>query len=186
MMMKYLNQIEPRRVPVFAAGFVLLAAVALVTYLVFPQFKARRAAVRDRAQLEQIVEAGRAISAEHAQLYAEVAQLEADLLEGPGAMREQDLEAFVIGSVQTTAWRRDLELVAIQPAAGARIGTIQETLFQLELAGRYADLHAWLQDLHAELASAIVRELALVPVDDTGADPRLRAAVSMAAYRRTQ
>jgi len=186
MMMKYLNQIEPRRVPLFAGGFFFLAAAALLTYLVFPQYKARRAAVRERAQLEVVVEAGRAVSAERAQLHADVEQLELGLSGGADALRVQDLEAFVIGRVQETAWRRDLELVSVQPVAGKQIGTVQETLFELELAGGYADLTTWLEDVHAALASAVVRELALTPVEGDGSDPRLRAAVSMAAYRRVQ
>ena len=183
-MTKYLARIEPRRVPLFAAAFIVLVAGALGSYLVLPQYKAKRAAVGERLKLEQTVEDAQSLTEEQARLYGDVERLELALHSDANGLSQQALEAFVIERLQDIAWRRDLEFVSIQPLPGGQIGAIQETLFELELAGEWPDLQAWLGALHTELASVVVRQLSLTPLDE-GSAPRLRAALIVAAYGST-
>ena len=184
-MMKYLARIEPRRVPLFAAAFVVLVAGALGSYLVLPQYKAQRAAVGEQLKLEQTVEDAQSLTEEQALLYADVERLELALHSDANGLPQQALEAFVIERLQDIAWRRDLEFVSIQPLPGGQIGAIRETLFELELVGEWSDLQAWLGALHTELAAVAVRDLSLTPLDQESSAPRLRAALIVAAYGST-
>ncbi len=179
-MMKHLARIDPQRIPMFAGAFILLVAAALVTYLILPQYKAHRAVSREQSTLHQTVEAARSVTVERARLQADVERLELEL--HTGELPQQALEAFVIGRLQDISWRREIELVAIQPSPGAQLGAVQETLFQLELAGEYADLHDWLRDIHVDLDSVTVKELSLSPLDSQTPEPRLRAGLVVAAY----
>jgi len=184
-MMKYLARIEPRRVPLFAAAFVVLVAGALGSYLVLPQYQAQRAAAGEQLKLEQTVEDAQSLTEEQALLYADVERLELALHSDANGLSQQALEAFVIDRLQDIAWRRDLEFVSIQPLPGGRIGAIRETLFELEVVGEWSDLQAWLGALHTELAAVVVRDLSLTPLDQESSAPRLRAALIVAAYGST-
>lgn len=181
-MMKHIAQIDPRRIPLLAAGLVMLVAAALLAYLILPQYKLHRAALSGQETLHHTVQAAEPVSAEHARLQTGVEQLELELRDDADGLPQQALEAFVIGRLQDISWRHQIELLAVQPSVGAQVGTIQETLFQLELAGGYAELHAWLRDLRGELDTVIVKQLSLAPVDGETSDPRLRAALVVAAY----
>ncbi|HUO82313.1 MAG TPA: GspMb/PilO family protein [Gammaproteobacteria bacterium] len=178
-----LARLDPKRLPLLAGGITLLACVTLSVYLVLPQYRTWRAASTERDGLELSVQAAPSVAAEHLRLVGEVQALETALRGDAGSMPEQALEAFVIGRLQDLSWRRGVDLVSVQPMPPGTVGAIRETTFQLELEGGYAELRAWLGDIGGELGFVTIRQLALVPQDGEGDDPRLRAALILAAYR---
>lgn len=185
-MMKHLARIEPQRMTLFAGGIVLLIGATLAAYLVMPQYRAHRAALQEQAALQRVVDTARNVEAEQARLEAEVERLDAELRDNEDALPQQALEAFVIGRLQEISWRRQIELIAVEPSQGTQIGPVQETLFELELAGEYENFHGWLRDLHGELDSVAVRNLSLAPLESKGSDPRLHAGLVVAAYRSVE
>jgi hypothetical protein len=180
-MTPWLKSIDPRRVPLFAAAVLALGAAALALYVVLPQEKARRAALDEKAALAPSTAAAAALKAERAALEQTVRGLVA-ATSGPQAqLSRQALEAATIEDLQDIARRHDVELVAIAPRAGAEIGALEETTYEVELVGAYADTVKLLRDLRAELEPLVVRELTLTPRDDAR-DPALRARLVAATF----
>jgi Tfp pilus assembly protein PilO len=182
-MNKHLARLDPKRLPLLAGGAMLLACAVLTAYLVMPQYRAWRAAANERDGLELSVQAAQPVAAENRRLAAEVQALETALRGDAENLPEQALEAFVIGRLQDLSWRRGVELISVQPMPPGTVGTIREITFQLELAGSYADLRAWLGDVGEELEFVTIRQLGLEPQQGEASDPRLRAALILAAYR---
>lgn len=184
-MRKYLGRLDPKRVPLLAGGVTMLVLAALLIYVILPQYRGWQAAASERHTLELSVQAAASVSAEHRRLVAELEDLENALNGDAERMPQQALEAFIIGRLQELSWRRDIELVSVQPRPPASLGAIEETSFELELAGGYTNLRAWLGDMTAELGFVTVRQLALTPQEQEGQDPRLHAALILSAYRGT-
>ena len=184
-MIASLATVDPKRVPLFAAAAVALVAAAAVSYVVLPQLKAHRAAGDLRATLAESVGSSAALVVEHARLQDEVLELEHALQNDGGGLPQHALEAFLIGRLQDVAHRSAIQLESVEPTSGEDIGGVHETLFEIELTGEYATVHAWLRTLRHELVAVVPRELVLAPVDDSP-NPRLRATVLAAAYRNVE
>jgi hypothetical protein len=184
--MNYVARIGPQRMPVFAGALVLVVAALLFGYLILPQYKAQRAASQHLSSLQQTVQVAPSVAAEQARLQADVERLELAMQNGVNGMPQQALETFITGRLQKISWRREIELMAIQASPGARIGGVQETLFQLELMGEYDDLQNWLRNIRVELDFATVRQLALAPLESQHPEPRLRAQLVVVAYSSVQ
>jgi acylphosphatase len=184
--MNYIARIDPQRMPFFAGALILLVVALLFAGLILPQYKVQRAASHDLSRLQQTVQVAPSVAAEQARLQADVERLELEIQNDVNGMPQHALETFVTGRVQSISWRREMELMAIQASPGARIGDVQETLFQLELSGEYDDLHDWLRNIRVELDFATVRQLALAPLESQHSEPRLRAQIVLAAYSSTQ
>lgn len=178
-MMRYLASIDPKRVPLFAAAVIVLVAVTLVLYAVLPQAKARRSALEQRASLEQTAAAAIALGAQRVALQDAVRELVAQ----SAAQRapQQTLVSTVIAQLQEAASRHRVELVAIEPREGVQIDALEETVFEVELVGAYADMVAYLSDVRTEIAPLIVRELSLLPLDDA-AQPDIHAVLVASAF----
>lgn len=182
-MTRYLATIDPQRVPVFAAATVLLVAAALALYVVLPQARARDAALEAKAALAPTAAAAAPLGAERAALEDAVRGLVA-LSAAADAASPQTLAAALMNQLQTAAWRRNVELVAIEPREGAQIDSLQETVFDVELVGAYADVVAYLRDVRSDLAPLVVRELSLTPLDDAP-QPVIHAVLVAAAFGET-
>ncbi|CAN5168041.1 hypothetical protein BH24PSE2_BH24PSE2_14600 [soil metagenome] len=185
-MIRYLAKIDARHVPLLAGGLVVLVAAMLASSVVLPQYRAYRTASGTQTSLQQTMEAARAVAVEQAGLQTDVERLESVLRNDADGPPRNAMEASVISGLQNISWRREIELLSVQPLRGAQIGAVEETLFQLELTGEYADLHAWLRDLHLELDSVVVKRLSLAPLESGGQESRLRAEITVAAYGTAQ
>lgn len=182
-MVKHLTRIDPKRLPLMAGGAALLVTAALFVYLVLPQFKAWRTASAERDGLQQSVQAAPSVAAERLRLGGQVQDLERALRGDAENVPQQAMEAFMIGRLQALSWRRGVELVSVQPLPAGAVGAIEETSFELELAGDYAAVRGWLADLGGDLEFVTVKQLRLAPRDGEDGDPRLTAALILAAYR---
>lgn len=98
----------------------------------------------------------------------------------------KQVEAFVIGRLQSVSWGNNVELVGVEPAAGERVQAFQETLFRVQLTGRYKDLYHWLWDVRNELGFSVIKEFRLARRDNEDADPMLSANLSLASYRAVE
>jgi hypothetical protein len=176
----WLKSIDPRRVPLFAAAVLVLAAAALALYVVLPQEKARRAALAEKAALAPSTATAAALKAERAALEETVRGLVAASTP-ESRLSRRALEAATIEDLQDIARRHGVELVALAPRAGAEIGNLEETTYEVELVGAYADTVKLLRDLREELEPLVVRELTLTPHDEA-ADPAVQARLVAATF----
>lgn len=185
-MMRYLRGIEPKRVPLFAAASVALAGAALVLYVVLPFAKSYRAALADRAALERDTAGAAAVADERAALQAHVSALVAQAADDGSSWRSSAaLVSAVIAKVQEIAGRHDVEVVAIEPSQGKRVGSLQESLFAVELVGDYGDVLAYLRDARVDPTPMVVREVSLAPLDEAP-EPRIHATLVAAAFGAAQ
>jgi hypothetical protein len=182
-MTRWLATVDPKRVPLFAAAAIALVAATLALYVVLPQAKAHSAAREERALLAGAADAAAALAAERAALEATVRGLVA--LAGERDPSSHSLEASMIARLQDLTRRHGVELVAVQPSVGAEVGTLQETVFDVELVGEYGDIVAYLGDVRTELDALVVRELSLLPLDDAS-QPKIHVVLVGAAFGETR
>ena len=184
-MTRYLVAIEPKRVPLFAAATVALAAAALALYVVLPFAKSYRAALGERTTLERDTAGAAAVADERAALQADVSALVAQASAGSSWRSAAALASGVIARIQEIAGRRGVDLVAIEPSLGKRVGSLQENMFEVEIVGDYGDVVAYLRDARVDSAPTVVREISLAPLDDAP-EPRIRATLVAAAFGDAQ
>jgi Tfp pilus assembly protein PilO len=177
--MGWLSTIDPKRVPLFAAALVVLVAAALTLYVVIPQAKARRAALAERTSLAASANAAAALAAERATLEEAVRSLVTAA--GQRDDTAESLAASLIARLQELAARHAVDLVVVEPNAGVEIAALRETTFDVELIGEYDDVVAYLRDVRSEIEPLVVRELSLMPLDESP-QPRIHAAVVAAAF----
>jgi hypothetical protein len=179
--MRWLATVDPKRVPLFGAAAVGLVAAALALYVVLPQAKARSTAFEEKAVRAEAAAAAVRLAAERATLEDAVRNLVASSGATAEPVLRQTLESTVIAQLQDLAWSHDVELVAIQPREGATIDTLRETVFDVELVGGYGDMVEYLRHSRVELEALVVRELSLMPLDDS-AEPQIHAVLVAAAF----
>jgi hypothetical protein len=179
----WLSTIDPKRVPLFAAATVALVAVGLLLYIVVPQAKARRAALEQKASLEAAGNVAAALAAERSALEGTVQGLVA--LAAEHDRTAQPLAASVISQLQELAAQHRVDLIAIQPNAGEEIAVLQETVFDVEVAGEYGDMVAYLRGIRTEIEPLVIRELSLMPLDDA-AQPKIHAVLVASAFGEAQ
>jgi hypothetical protein len=99
----------------------------------------------------------------------------------------KQMEAFIIGRLQSISWRNDVQLVGVEPADGGLAGEFSELLFDVELHGRYLDMFAWLESTKEELGFVVIKQFEMTPISQAGAEePELRVNLTMASYRRVE
>lgn len=99
-----------------------------------------------------------------------------------GALSPEELEADVIGRLQTLSWRHDIELQSIQPRQGDEVDGFQETNFSVSVVGRYPDLYQWLTGLDRELGFIVIKDFRMQPLAATDAS-NIVVDVTLATYR---
>jgi hypothetical protein len=179
-----LKNLEPRVVRLLMVSAATVLAVALFTYVIWPQVKAYRSATNDRTTLERVAEKGEALEPKVASMQHEVEtighQLHGDMVDLP----DKQLEAFVIGRLQGISWRNNVELRGVKPGKGAVVQIFREVLFDVEVSGDYFDLFAWLQELRKELGFVVVKQFFMRPLERDKDNPRLSVKLTIVSYRR--
>lgn len=185
-MFALLERYQPREL---ALILVLLGCVAVApfsTYLVWPGVNELRKLSSVRNTLQASTAGQAQLTTRLNTLRASVADLDQQLHGDAANLPQKEVEAFVIGRLQTISWRNRVDLVGVAPDAGDEIETFQETLFRVSLAGDYFDLYNWLSDLGDELGFVVIKNYQMSPIDRSDATPRLSAELTIAAYRTVQ
>ena len=183
MFRELVDKLEPRQQVMLAGGALLLLVAAIFSYVLLPQIKAYRAGLEARAVLADVAEQGLAVSQQLESLGLELEVLRKELHGDTANLPAEQLESFVIGRLQTISWRNDVELQSIEPAAGGTVQDFQESIFRVELSGKYRDLFSWLGELNDELGFVVIKEYQMRPIEDVAADPDLFVNLSIASYR---
>ena len=178
-----LDRLDHRQLHLLGLGGLLLLGAALVVYGVLPNVKAYRAATETRDVLRQANVAGGSIKEQLTELRQDIARLETQLHGDTANLPEKQLEAFVIGRLQSISWDNRVELVGVQPGQGEQIQTFNENLFEIELTGSYGGLFAWLRDVAAQLGFVVIKEYEMRPAEAVAENPRLHVELTLASYR---
>ena len=178
-----LNKLSDRHLLLALNGIVLLVAVACFMYLVLPKVKANGQQQKLLGSLQQVEVSDQGLSVQLDQVRQRVSELEQELHGDMVNLPPKEMEAYIIGRLQTISWRNDIQLVAVEPIDGGNFDPFQEILFKIELSGDYHDLYQWLTDTGRELGFVVVKEYAMQPLPSNDKVPSLSATLTMASYR---
>ena len=181
MMPAFVARLELRQLWLLGGGVLSVLVALLSTHAVRPQLKAWRVAVAAEAGLRSQQEPPlEPILAQESEAIAELERrLHGEMADVPA----RELEAVVVGRLQSVSLRHEVELVSVRPGRGEQVEMFEELLFAVELSGRYTDLYAWLEDLRGELGFVVIRDFAIQRTNDEGTVPALRANLTVASYR---
>lgn len=161
---------------------VILAGV--VAYVVLPQFKQYSAAKHSYSTLKLAVK-------NDGQLHDELLLVEKQItlihkkLNGEGVnLPFKQFEAHVIGQLQQTAWRNNIELAGVRPRVGEVISHFREILFDVNLSGDYFDIYNLLSDFEKTLGFIVINDFHIRPDTNNKNSGELRVKLTLASYRR--
>lgn len=185
-MREVLNRFDRRELWLILAVAVFAVVALLFTYLVLPKVKIFRGTTQTENTLSKIVENGDQLDTQLAQLNRDIDLLQRRLHGDMASLPEKEIEAYVVGKLQRMSWQNNVQLVGIEPAAGATIESFHEILFRVSLAGDYFDMYQWLREVSSELGFVLIKQYEMRPIDNLGQEPRLSVTLTMATYRAMQ
>ncbi len=180
-----MQALEPRQMQLAGYGVLTLILAGLLMYLVLPQWRAYQSTGASLALLRQGAADGATLEAQLGQLRVDVERLERTLNGDASNLPAKQMEAFVIGRLQTISWRNNLVLVGVQPSEGTPLNEFRELIFDVDLKGGYFDFFDWLQNIDEELGFVVVKRFDISPSagNSTEEEPELQIRLTMAAYR---
>ncbi len=182
-MNELLNKLSDRHLLLALNGAVVLLAVACFMYLVLPMVKANGQQQKLLGSLQHVEVSGQGLATQLTEVRQRVSDLERELHGDMINLPAKEMEAYIIGRLQTISWRNEIQLVAVEPLSGGNFDPFQEILFKIELTGDYHDLYQWLTDAGRELGFVVVKEYAMQPLQTDENIPNLSATLTMASYR---
>lgn len=185
-MQDLLRKFSLRELRLVALGLGTAMTIAIAAAFVFPNIKALRSASSLVSALEaELLKTGE-LDRRLQESRDRIADLKYRLYGDMANLPLRQVESFIIGQLQILSWDNDVELVSVRPSVGQEIRVFQETLFDVELNGRYHDLYRWLWQARNDLGFVVVKELNLRRSDDTDDDPVLLASLNLASYRMSE
>ena len=185
-MRDYLQKVSLRELRLLLLGLTAIVIAAVAVGLVVPRLKALYSANTEISVLEEAVREGAELDRHLQEQHARIEDLRYRLHGDMANLPSRQVEAYVIGRLQRVSWNNDIELVSVEPALGERVQIFQEMLFNVELAGQYADLYRWMLEAREELGYVVVKEYSLARRDNNDEAPELLAQLSLASYRAVQ
>ena len=177
--------LEPAQLQLISYGGLGLLLVTLLTYVVLPEWRAYQSTGSSLQLLRANVTEGASLETQLDAMRAEVERMERTLNGDASNLPAKQMEAFVIGRLQTISWRNDVTLVSVKPREGTPLNQFRELVFDVKLEGSYFDLFDWLNNIGKELGFVVVKRFDIKSSNASanGDQPPLRVDLTMAAYR---
>ncbi len=177
-----LERTEPAKLLLGLSISALLIVIVLVMYLLWPQFQQYREYVASRAVLQEAAPGNSGLSVQLEQAREEVAALSRQLHGDMVGLPARQMEAFIIGRLQTISWDNGVRLVSVKPGSGERIQDFQERLFDIQLHARYSDFYRWLKVIGNDLGFTVVNKYHISPREAKESDPELNINLTIVSY----
>lgn len=180
-----LAALEPRQLQLIGYGGLGLLLAVLLLYVVLPEWRAYRATGASLTLLQAGADEGASLELQLDQLRADIGRMERTLNGDASNLPAKQMEAFVIGRLQTISWRNDVVLVSVQPREGTPVNQFRELVFDVELKGGYFDFFDWLRDIGSELGFVVIKrfQISASGRSDVDEPPPLEVDLTVAAYR---
>ena len=185
-MLTALSRFDKKELWLILAATVCAVMALLFTSLVLPKITTYRGVSKTETTLSKVVENGDVLDTQLAQLNGDIELLQRRLHGDMASLPEKEIEAYVVGKLQRMSWQNNVQLVGIEPSAGATIESFHEILFRVSLAGDYFDLYQWLREVSSELGFVLIKQYEMKPMDNLSQQPRLSVTLTMATYRALQ
>lgn len=183
-MKQLLDQLDRRKIMLLAWSGILLIVAGFSSKALIPKFKANRAAHQSLELLNHAAQNTGNLNTALNSLQSKVTQLEQELHGDMQGLPLNQMEAFVVGRLQSISWNKDVRLVSVEPSPSRQMDEFIEISFSVELNGSYFDLYRWLNDLTEELGFVVVQEYEMVPLSGQDKEPVLAVRLTMASYRK--
>ncbi len=184
-MQDLLNKLDNRQIALVGLSATIVVLAALVIYGFMPKTQELRSLLENRNVMMQMTLDEASSETEVVRLGDELKTLRHRLQGDMANLPLRQMEAFIIGRLQSISWRNDILLVGVEPTIGESVEMYREVLFRVELSGDYFDLLDWLADVSAELGFVVIKEFQLNVAEADPKDPRLTTRLLIAAYRVT-
>lgn len=178
-----LSRFDSRQLKLMGGCAVVLIIAALFAYGVWPQVQELRALRDSHAVLSQVNATPEGAQGEIARMTGTIEESRKRLQGDMANLPIRQMEAFILGRLQTISWRNDVALIGVEPAVGQSVEMYREVLFRVELSGDYFSLLHWLEDVASELGFVVIKEYQLNVAASDPQDPVLRTKLLLAAYR---
>jgi len=177
-----LEKTEPRTLLLGLGGVVLLLVLVMVMYLLWPQVQKYREYSRSQEILGQAAPGNAGLALQLEQVRDEVSTLSRKLHGDMAGLPAKQMEAFIIGRLQTISWDNDVRLVSVKPGVGERIQNFQERLFEIQLRARFHDFYRWLNKTGEDLGFIVVKNYRINPRGRLDLDPELDVRLTIVSY----
>ena len=108
-------------------------------------------------------------------LEEEIAALDARLYGKGLPQPPSQMVSHIIGQLDALAVRHRVDLMSVKPGPRGEVLSFAEVPFDVEIAGGYFDLFAWLQEAETELRPMVVKQFRMAPgARDAGIQMSLR------------
>ncbi len=185
-MVTALSRFDRREFFLILTIMVFTVTTLVFTYLVLPKIKIYLAVAKTESILNNVVDNGGQLNDQIQGLSRDIDLLQRQLHGDMASLPVKEIEAYVVGKLQQISWQNDIQLVGIEPSAGATVETFHEILFRVTLAGDHRNTYRWLREVSSELGFVLVKNFAMQPMEDRAQNPRLSVELTMATYRPVQ
>lgn len=179
----HLSQLEPRSLRIILLSTSLLLMVAVILYVVKPQYQnfadnstsleMLNSQIDDQSQLQQaIIKERKRITELQLQLHGEA-----------GNMPVNEMEAYLVGRLQGLAWDAGIELAGVRPGQAKRIMEFEEISFKVEVSGEYRNLYDWLGRIGDKLGFMLVSNYEISLTGRKTNETPLKMDVTIVFYR---
>jgi Tfp pilus assembly protein PilO len=182
-MVTALSRFDRREFFLILTIMVFTVTTLVFTYLVLPKIKIYLAVAKTESILNNVVDNDAQLNDQIQGLSRDIDLLQRQLHGDMASLPVKEIEAYVVGKLQQISWQNDIQLVGIEPSAGAMIETFHEILFRVTLAGDHLNTYRWLREVSSELGFVLVKNFAMQPMEDRAQNPQLSVQLTMATYR---
>jgi len=174
----YLGALPPRTLFIAVGGLVLLLLVES-WFLLLRQPATEYLQIRsDRAALEAYLRAPQQLPAEISRAERDLAALNAKLAGAGSELAPDRVIVNLMDRLAELAGRHGAALHGVRPAGVKRVLMFDEMAFDIQAAGSYRSLLAWLEDVEKELGPLVVTQFTIkrgAPSSALGMELRLAA-----------
>lgn len=183
---RLLQQLDHRQLRLLLIGTGMTLFACALVYAAVPPTKEYFSIKKTAVLLEEVSEVGGELKELLSHHGAKIEVLEKQLHGDMADLPPKQIESYIIGKLQRISWKNDVEMVSVQPSVGENVQIFSETLFDIQLDGRYGNLYQWLWETRNELGFIVIKKFALRRSNNQDENPILTAEINLASYRAEQ
>jgi len=183
MMQAYLAQIESKNLKIILGLLVFLVVAALHSYLIWPNVKEYRELKESHHLLQSAVSNDGNLQQDLDKISAQVKALKKSLHGDMANLPQKQFESYIVGQLQSIAWKNGIELVGVKPKKGERVDQFREILFDIDIRGNYFHIFDLFSDIGDSLGFVVIKRCVMKPGNTINDSQSLQVQVTIASYR---
>lgn len=182
-MADWLEKSNLRTLRILLVAIAALLCIAIILYLITPQFKNYSRLNENYNFLKRLVIRHSDVSKELLKVNNEVSVVEKKLRGDMAGLPAEQMESYILGRLQKISWKTHVELLSITPSNGKTMQIFQESLFKVKLKAGYFELFQWLQYINKELGYIVIKEFSMQASSVDIINPKLSITLTLVSFR---